>query len=169
MWSAVVVAKIRVQNVCGVNLVEDDQMVEAIAAQSSVQTRANGVGLRRSWWRDQATRPAALHAPTEIATVDGITVADRESRIDVVPIGDGFDKALPRKLRARRWCDSDVDDLSSGQVHDDEAVQDMEAQGDDGKEIARPGLMEMVTNKRGPALATVARQVRWSVLGDGPR
>jgi hypothetical protein len=52
MWSAVVVAKIRVQNVCGVNLVEDDQMVEAIAAQSSVQTLANGVGLRRSWWRD---------------------------------------------------------------------------------------------------------------------
>jgi hypothetical protein len=30
-------------------------------------------------------------------------------------------------------------------------------------------LMEMVAKKRGPALATVARQVRWSVLGDGPR
>jgi hypothetical protein len=29
--------------------------------------------------------------------------------------------------------------------------------------------MEMVANKRGPALATGARQVRWSVLGDGPR
>ena len=74
-------------------------------------------------------------------------------------MGDGFDKALPRKLYARRWCDSDVDDLSSGQVYDDEAVQDLEAQGDDDKEIARPGLMEMVANKRGPVLAMVARQV----------
>ena len=52
---------------------------------------------------------------------------------------------------------------------DDEAVQDLEAQRDDGKEIACPGLMEVVANKRGPALATVARQVWWSVLGDGPR
>jgi len=166
---AVVIANILVQDARGVNLVEDDHMVEAIAAQSSVQTLANGVGLRRSWWSDQATCPAALHSPTEIATIDGIPVADQESRIHVVPIGDGFDKTLPRKLRARRWCNSDVDDLSSGQVHDDEAVQDLEAQGDYCKEIARPGLMEMVANKRGPALATVARQVRWSVLGDGPR
>jgi hypothetical protein len=60
-----------------------------------------------------------------------------------------------------------VDDLPSGQVHDDEAVEDLEAQGDDGEEITRPGLMEMVAKKRGPALAAVARQVRWPVLGDG--
>ena len=169
MGSAMIVTSIFLQDARGVNLVEDNHMVEAIPAQSSVQTFADGVGLRGSWWRDQAKGPTASHAPTEIVAVDGITVADQESRIHVVPIGDGFDKALPRKLRAWRWCDSDVDDLSSGQVNDDEAVQDLEAQGDYCKKIARPGLMEMVANKRGPALATVARQVRWSVLGDGPR
>ena len=41
------------------------------------------------------------------------------------------------------------------------------AQGDDGQEITRPGLMEMVAKKRGPALAAVAGQVRWPVLDDG--
>jgi hypothetical protein len=120
MGAAMIVTSIFLQHTLGVSLVDDDHMVEAIAAQSSVQPLANGVGLRRSWWRDQGTRPAALHAPTEIAAIDGITVADQEARMLVVPIGDGFDKALPRKLRARRRCDADVDDLSSGQVHDDQ-------------------------------------------------
>jgi hypothetical protein len=62
-----------------------------------------------------------------------------------------------------------VDDFPTGQVHDHEAVQDLEPQGDDGEKVARPGLMEMVADKGGPGLATVARQVRRSILGDGPR
>ena len=61
-----------------------------------------------------------------------------------------------------------MQDLPVGQVDDDEAVQDLESQGDDGEEVARPGLMEMVAKKRGPTLTTVARQVRRSVLGDSP-
>jgi hypothetical protein len=40
-----------------------------------------------------------------------------------------------------------VDDFPPGQVHDDEAVQDLEPQDDDGEEIARPGLMEMVEDQ----------------------
>jgi hypothetical protein len=109
-----VVANVLFENTLGVDVVDDDDVVEAIAAQSPVQTLANCVGLRRSWWSDQATSPAALHPPTKIAAVDRITVADQVSRIHVVPISDSFDKALPRILRARRRCDSDVDDLPSG-------------------------------------------------------
>jgi hypothetical protein len=46
-----------------------------------------------------------------------------------------------------------VDDFPAGQVHDHEAVQDLEPQGDDGQEVARPGLMEMIADKCGPGLA----------------
>ena len=87
----------------------------------------------------------------------------------VVPIGDGFDKALPGVLRARRRRHSDVDDFPTGQVDVDEAVEDLEPQRDDGQEVAGPSLTEMVADKCGPGLSTVARQVRWSVLGDGSR
>jgi hypothetical protein len=44
-----------------------------------------------------------------------------EPRILVVPIRDGFDKALPRKLRARRRRHADVQDFPPGQIDDDEA------------------------------------------------
>jgi hypothetical protein len=52
-----------------------------------------------------------------------------------------------------------VDDFSVGQVHDHEAVQDLEPQGDDGQEVARPGLMEMVADKWGPGLP-ITREIQ---------
>ena len=55
-----------------------------------------------------------------------------------------------------------------GPIHDHEAVQDLEPQGDGGEEVTRPGLMDMVADEGGPGLATVARQLRRSILGDGP-
>jgi hypothetical protein len=119
-------------------------------------------------WRDQTTSPAAFHPSAEVFPVDRIAVANQEAQILVVPIRDRFDKALRRILPTRRGCHPDVQDLPVGQVDDDEAVQDLESQGDDGEEVARPGLMEMVAKKRGPTLTTVARQVRRSVLGDSP-
>jgi hypothetical protein len=61
-----------------------------------------------------------------------------------------------------------VNDFPPVQVQNHEAVADLESQGDDGEEVARPGLVEMVAQKRGPTLTTVARQVPWSVFGDCP-
>ena len=43
----------------------------------------------------------------------------------------------------------------------------MEPKGNDGEKVAGPSLMEMVADKCGPGLSTVARQVRRSILGDG--
>ena len=45
----------------------------------------------------------------------------------------------------------------------------MEPQGDDGEEVTRLGLMDMVADEGGPGLTTVARQVGRSILGDGSR
>jgi hypothetical protein len=62
-----------------------------------------------------------------------------------------------------------VDDFPTGQVDDDEAVEDLEPQRDDGQEVAGPSLVEMVADKCGPELTTVARQVWRSILGGGSR
>jgi hypothetical protein len=86
-------------------------------------------GARRRQWMCLAD--AADRLIDEQRTGDRITIADHEPRILVVSIGDGVDKALPRVLRARRRRHADVDDFPPGQVHEHEAVEDLEPKGDD--------------------------------------
>jgi len=57
--------------------------------------------------------------------------------------------------------------ISAGQVHDDEAVQDLEPQRDTVRK-SHARFDGDVADKGGPTLPTVARQVRRSILGDGP-
>jgi hypothetical protein len=148
MGTAMVVANVLAENSFAVAFVADDHVVEAITPQISDQTLAHSVRLGGPWRRDQTASPAALHASAEGLPVDRIAVADQEPRILVVPICNGFDKALRRILRAQRGGHADVQDLPAGQVDNNEAVQDLEPKCDDGEEIARPRLMEMVADKR---------------------
>jgi hypothetical protein len=87
----------------------------------------------------------------------------------VVPVADRLDEGLGGVLGARRGRHSQAHDLAAPEVQDDEGVEDLEPERDDGEPVGGPRLAEMIPDEHGPFLATAAWQARRSVLGDRPR
>ena len=166
---AVVVANILAQDTLGVAVVENENVVEAISTEGSDHPFAKGVRLWGSRRRDQGSRAEALHPAAEPRPIDGVTVADEEARRLVIAVAHGLDEGLGGILGARRRGHSQTDYLAAPEVEDDEGVENLEPQRDDGEPVSGPGLGEMIADEGRPLLATAPRQIRGSVLGHGPR
>jgi hypothetical protein len=65
--------------------------------------------------------------------------------------------------------DADVDDLPAFEREDHKAIEHLEAETDDGEEVASPDLREVIAHKRRPRLTATALQMAWSILGDSTR
>jgi hypothetical protein len=65
--------------------------------------------------------------------------------------------------------DACVDDGASAEGENDEDVKDAESARDEDEEVAGPGLVQVVTDECGPALATLSVEVGRAVLRDGAR
>src|SRR5262249_19819518 len=85
------------------------------------------------------------------------------------PIRMRFSKNLPELLkgpiRARMFGHVEVEDSSRADLHRQEDIHDSERRSDGNKEVARDDRLDVVPNKRGPALiGSAARPVRLQML-----
>src|SRR5216684_373481 len=91
---AVVVAEVAVQTTTQMSLVQDDHVVEKLAADGSDDALREGVLPRRAWCREDLGDAHALHPSPKLAAVNAVAIAEEEARRRV--IGEGFDNLLCR-------------------------------------------------------------------------
>src|SRR6185295_15160019 len=77
---AVVVADVFFQDVLGMTLSPNDDVVEAVSADRADHPFGERVGLRSARWGHQDTCAQTTNAAAEIAAVDGVAVIDQEAR-----------------------------------------------------------------------------------------
>ena len=102
----------------------------------------------------------------EVDAVDRVSVVDKESG-DLLDIAGGLRDALGGPRSAWMLGDAGVDDGSAGEGENDEDVKDAESARDEDEEVAGPGLVQVVADECGPALATLSVEVgRTALLGE---
>src|SRR5258706_10192470 len=102
-------------------------MVDALASDRSDQSFGEAVLPRRAW------------SDRFVADAHGSQSVPDGNSIDLIPIADQVARGLiPREclcdltrdpVRGRMRCDVDPDEVSAGQSHDDEGVEQVEAKG----------------------------------------
>ena len=91
-------------------LVQHDDIVEALSADSADQPLNERILPRRLWSRDDFSDAHVLDASAEVHAVDAVPVSDQEARRFV--IRKGLDDLLGRP--ARSWMSRDVEVCPSG-------------------------------------------------------
>jgi hypothetical protein len=162
-----VVGDVLGKDALGVAFSPDDNAVEAVPAQCAYRALSECVGPGTSRWGYQCAGTQATGSASEVVAVDGVPVVDKKAR-HLPAGGDGLDQALGGPSGGGMLGDADVDNPTVAQRQDDEDVQNTESRRHEDKEVARPSLVKMVPDERGPALPATAAQSSRSVLGDGP-
>ena len=104
----------------------------------------------------------------EVGAVDRVSVVDEESG-DLLSIAGRLRDALGGPAGAWVLGDAGVDDRASAEGENDEDVEEAESPRDEDEEVAGPGLVQVVTDECGPALATLSVEVGRAILRDGAR
>ena len=112
--------------------------------------------------------PSPRDAAVEVGAIDRVSVVDEESR-DLLSIAGRLRDALGGPGSAWMFGDAGVDDGASAEGENDEDVKEAESPRDEDEEVAGPGLVQVVTDECGPALASLSVEVGRAVLGDGAR
>jgi transcriptional regulator with PAS, ATPase and Fis domain len=81
---AVVVAEVAVQTTTKMSLVQDDHVVEKLAADGADQSLGEGVLLRGAWCREDLGDAHALHPSSKLAAVDAVAIAKERARRRVI-------------------------------------------------------------------------------------
>jgi hypothetical protein len=135
MGAAVVIVDVLANDALGLALVEDQDVIEAVARERPHQALANRVCHRCPGRRKEASHPKTAQPPSEARVVDAVSVVQQ---IAWRRVADGLDHALcyPRARRMRG--DTYVDDPTALKGHDDEPVEGPEVDGDHSEEVASP-------------------------------
>jgi len=123
----IVVGSILRQNPTQVRFTQNDYMVDTLAPDRSDQPFGEAVLPRRAW------------GDGLVADAHGSQSMPDGNAIDLIPIADQVARGLiPREclcdlardpVRGRMRCDVDPDEISAGQSHDDEGIEQVEAKG----------------------------------------
>src|SRR5258708_17686582 len=124
---AVVVAEVAVQTTTQMPLVQDDHVVEKLAADGSDDALREGVLPRGAWCRDDLGDAHALHPSPKLAAVNAVAIAEEEARRRV--IGEGFDNLLCRPAGRGGVRDVEVHDLAAMMHQAHEYVEQPEGRG----------------------------------------
>jgi hypothetical protein len=167
MGSPGVVARVLAQQSFGVAIIPDEQVIEAIASKRADDALTIGIGSRSSRRREELLNAKPGDTISKRHAVDAVAIMQKEAWLRAVV--DCFDKALGCPFG--RWMrgDADVHDLAPIEREDHEAVEHLEAETDDGEEVAGPDLREVIVHERRPPLAAAAVEGEWSIFGDGTR
>lgn len=118
---AVVVGDVPFQDVLGVTLSPNDDVVEAVPPECADHALGECVGLRSARRGQQDTRADATNAVSEVRAVDGVPVVDEKARGEL-GVSDGFDDALGGPNAGGMLGDAQVDDATAAKREDDEDV-----------------------------------------------
>ncbi len=105
--------------------VQNDEMIEAIAAQGSDEPLHERVLPRTAWCAEDLFDPHTLDPPLKCAAVDRIAIAEEVFR-RAVP-WDGFDDLLARPLSRRILSDVEVQNLPSRMCKDNQDEEELES------------------------------------------
>jgi hypothetical protein len=154
MGPAMVVGQVVVENALGMFLVFDDDVVETIPADGADHALGEGIGRWRARWCGEESGAESSDAAVEVGAIDRVSVVDEESG-DLLGIAGCLRDALGGPAGGWMLGDAGVDDGASAEGENDEDVKDAESARDEDEEVAGPGLVQVVTDECGPALATL--------------
>src|SRR6266446_9489955 len=132
-------------------LTENDDMIQALAADRPDQPFGKSILPRRGWGGRLVPDAHGAQSACDDGTIDAIPVSDQIAR-----------SAIPRKrrgdltcnpLRRRVGCDADPDEISSIKPYDDEAIQQLKANGRHYEQI-HGGDVRRVVAQKGPPFLT---------------
>src|SRR5713226_7158755 len=138
-------------------------MVEALAPDRSDQPFSEGVLPRRGWGDGLVTDAHGAHSSCDGGAVDAIPIADQVVR-SLIP----RERLcyLARDPFCRRiCCDVDPDEVSTVQPNDDEAIEQVEADGWSNEQVHGGDVRRVVAQEGAPSLARRSRSLD-HVLGD---
>src|SRR5258707_15315985 len=102
-------------------------MVDALASDRSDQSFGETVLPRRAWSDRFVADAHGSQSMPEGSPVDLIAIADQIAR-GIIP-GECLRDLARDPVRGRMTCDVDPDEISAGQSHDDEGIEQVEAKG----------------------------------------
>ena len=168
MGPAMIVGQVVVENAFGMPLVLDDDVVEAVPAQGTDYRLAERIGRWCARWCGEEPGAESSDAAMEVGAIDRVSVVDEESR-ELLGIAGRLGDALGGPASGWMLGDASVDDPAPVQGENDEDVEDAESRGDDDEEVAGPGLVQVVADECGPALAALSVEIGRAILRDGAR
>src|SRR5438132_7613526 len=147
---AVVVAEVAAQTTTEVFLVEDDHVVEQLAADGADHARGEGVLPGRAWCCEDLGDAHTLNPSSELAPVDAVAIAKEIARRRV--IGERLDDLLSGPGGSRRVRDVKMDDPPTMMLEDHEHVENSESRGRHDEEVNRDEVGEVILKECAPGL-----------------
>ena len=156
MWTIrVVVLEVLTENSNQMCLVQDDDVIKALATNRADQAFCVSVLPRGTWCRQHFLDSQIGDSRANDISVDTVAISDKESWCFIE--GKGFGKLLRRLLGSGIRRDIEVQDASSIKTENDEAEEDTIRHGWHRKEVDRHDVVEMVLDERFPGLGARAR------------
>ena len=156
MWPIrVVVLEVLTENSNQMCLVQDDDVIKALATNRADQALGVSVLPRGARCRQDFLDTQIGDSRANDISVDTVAISDQESRSFIE--GKGFGKLLRRPAACRICRCIEVYDAAPIKTEDDEAVEDAVRHSWHRKEVDRGDVVEMVLDKRLPSLGTRAR------------
>jgi len=145
-----VVTEITAQTPTEVSLVEDNDVVEYVAADGANHALDEGVLPRRAGRGENLGDADPFHASPELVAVDAIAIAQEVARCPV--IGERLDDLLRSPCRRRRIGYVEVHDLAAILQQDHEHVEQTEGRRRHGEEVDGDKVRDVVLQERPPGL-----------------
>src|ERR1700692_818682 len=131
--NAIVIGRIVFQNPAQMVLAQDNEMVQTLAPDRSDQPFGKAILPRRSWCDRLVPDPHGAQSACDDCTIDPIAIPDHITWSSIPRKRLGYLTSNP--LRCRVGCHVDPDELSAIKPHDDEAIQQIKANGGPHKKI----------------------------------
>ena len=138
--------------------VQNDDVIEALAAYGADQAFEIGILPRRAWGGEYLFDTEAAHTATKPDVVDAVAIAQEISR-GFVP-GKCLHHLLCRPLTRGVFGAVEVDDLAAFVSQHQEYVEDPEGNCGDGEKVDRYEVLGMIVEERPPSLG------RWLSMSD---
>ena len=164
---AIVVESVLGQDRAQVALVEDDQMVEALAAQRADQALGDRVRLGRVHRREDRLDADPGSARDEGAAVAAVAIADQVARL-FAPRCRG-DHLPPDPFGRRVAGDVEMDEPPPVMRHEEEHVERVEGDRRHREEVGRPDVRRVVAQEGTPGLRRRPPEHPPSIAADGLR
>jgi hypothetical protein len=140
-------------------LLQDEQVIEALATHTAQEALTDGIGSRGLVRRCENLDATGLGNPCESHPKLAIVITDEVLRSH--PISCGFSKRLGRPNVGGRACHAHMDHLPGVQFDNEEGEVQVEAEVGDWEKVARPDLLGMRVQEGLPGLSS------WSCRAHG--
>src|SRR5664280_1304528 len=147
----IVIASIGSKDPAQMRLTQDDYMVHAFAPDRPDQPFSKAILPRRGWRGGLIPDAHGANSARDDAAINPIPIPD-EVAWRLIP-GEGLGYLTRNPFRRRMACNVDPDDVSTIQPHNDEAKEQIEANGRNNEQIHGGDIWGMIAQESAPSLA----------------